>query len=190
MPKTPRGLELPIETPRLTLREFAAGDLDAMLAYGTDKRVTRYMLFAPDSEPAARRHLGAVIRQQGDPARNAWELAAVRRDDGCVIGACDLTLANRREGDLGYVLAHAHWGQGYAAEIVTQMLAAAFEQLRLQRVISTIDVRNKRSMRVVEQAGLRWEGTLRRHIQARGRWWDVEVYALSREEWLARQAPR
>lgn len=183
-----RLLELPLETPRLTLREFAQADLPAMLAYGSDRRVSRYLLFAPENDDIARRHLAAVLRQQRSVARNSWELAVVDGATGTVVGACELTLTSRDEGDIGYVLAHAHWGHGYATEIVLALVEAGFGQLGLERVVATIDVRNKRSMRVVEKAGLRWEGTLRRHAEARGRRWDVELYALSREEWQAARA--
>lgn len=180
-----RTLPLPVATERLWLREFVADDLPAMLAYGSNPKVNRYMLFAPDEEENARKHLAAVLRQQGHARRKSWELAAARQQDGQVVGACDLNLTPEGEGDLGYVLAEEHWGQGYGTEILRSLVRACFGELQLPRVVATIDVRNKRSIRVAEKAGLRWEGTLRRHVEARGRWWDVEVYALQREEWLA-----
>lgn len=184
-PRRP-ALSLPLATPRLALREFGADDLEAMLGYGSNPRVTRHMLFAPDTPLAARRHLAAVLRQQADPRRRAWELAVTRRADGQVVGACDLSLLPGHEADLGYVLAEEHWGQGYGTELLQALVAAAFTELGRRRVQCTIAPRNARSIRVAEKAGLQWQATLRDHARTRGRSWDVELYALTREEWQAR----
>ena len=42
-----RSLSLPIQTQRLSLREFAKEDLDALCGLVCDRRVTRYMFYMP-----------------------------------------------------------------------------------------------------------------------------------------------
>jgi len=178
-------LSLPIETTRLVMREFAEDDLDGMLAYTTDERVTRYLPWTPRDEETTRRHLASLLRSQRDRRRRAWELAVVRATDGRLLGACDLTLMGAREAEVGYVLARAHWGQGYATEVASALVDAAFRQLGVDRVSSTADTSNKRSLGVLDKCGMRWEGTVRRHARTGSRWWDVHVYSLSREDWQA-----
>ena len=66
------------------------------------------------------------------------------------------------------------------------MLAHAFGPLNLRRVTSACDGRNAASLRVMHRLGLRREGHLVRSAFAEGDWHDEHLFALLREEWLAR----
>lgn len=178
-----RCLHLPIRTERLLLRDFVATDLNAIHAYSSDPEVTRFMFFGPRSEADSRDYLQRMLESQAQKPRLTWELAIVRRSNDRLIGACDLTLEDEREGDLGYILARDAWGQGYATEVARAMVAAGFEQLGLERVFATCDVDNAASAHVLEKAGLRRETLLKNHKEARGRWWDSYLYAIARGEW-------
>lgn len=183
------GLRLPLLTDRLQIREFGAADLDALASFSSDPEVTRHLLYAPRDREATRRHLLAVIRMQQDPDRSAWELAVTSRANGELVGACDLTRVSAEELDIGYVFARPQWGQGYATELTRAIVEVAFTQFRMQRVRATVALGNERSAAVLEKAGLRWEAVLRRHVRARGKWWDVQLYGLIREDWELQQQP-
>ena len=126
-----RCLHLPIRTERLLLRDFVAADLNAIHAYSSDPEVTRFMFFGPRSETDSRHYLQRMLESQAQKPRLTWELAIVRCSDDRLIGACDLTLEDEHEGDLGYIFARDVWGQGYATEVARAMVAAGFEQLGL-----------------------------------------------------------
>lgn len=183
--RRPPALVLPRTTPRLRLREFTLGDLPALAAWSADPRVTRHLLFGPRDAPAARRHLEEVIEAQSARVRRFWELAIERASDSLVIGACDLTLRSREELEVGYLLARPHWGQGYATEALSAVVAAGFSELGVARVVAATAVENARSARVLERAGLSWESLLRAHARGRGKLWDVNVYCIDRDRWLA-----
>lgn len=176
-------MRLPITTERLILREFVPSDYDAIYAYASDPSVTRYMLYGPRDPMDTHDYLERVIGYQSNVPRTVWELAVARREDGAVIGACDITLLRAGEGDLGYMLHHDAWGKGYASEIAKSLINEGFEALRLERILSTVATENLRSIRVLEKAGLRWEALYRRFAQAKGRLWDCHLYSTSRAEW-------
>jgi ribosomal-protein-alanine N-acetyltransferase len=87
--------------------------------------------------------------------------------------------------DLGYMLEADAWGRGLATEIATHLLEAAFTQLKVDRVISTVDVNNGASIRVLEKIGMRWEAVYRRHRRAKNRWWDCHLFVMPREVWAS-----
>ncbi|MGH8265288.1 MAG: GNAT family N-acetyltransferase [Steroidobacteraceae bacterium] len=180
-----RGLRLPLGTQRLVLREFVAGDYDAVYAYASDPRVTRYMLYGPRDPMDTREYLNRVIGYQSDQPRTIWEIAVTQRADGALVGAGDITILKAGEGDLGYMLRHDVWGKGYASEVASALIDAGFRDLGLNRIFSTVSTENTRSMRVLEKARMRWEAHYRRFAQAKGRWWDCHLYATSRPEWEA-----
>ena len=91
------------------------------------------------------------------------------------------------EADIGYEIASAQWGHGYATEAVEALLAFGFQTLQLQRVWAFCLDENTASWRVMERAGLRREGLLRENVWLRGRWWDTAVYGVLAEEWRAQR---
>jgi ribosomal-protein-alanine N-acetyltransferase len=180
-----RKLNLPVRTPRLNLREFTANDFDAVLAYSSDPRVTRYLFFGPRDQESTQEYLDEILASQLDEPRTRFELAVEQIEGARLVGACDLSLIERNVVDLGYMLESRVWGQGYATEIATALLEAAFLQLRVDRVISTVDVNNAASIRVLEKVGMRWEAVYRRHRRAKNRWWDCHLFVMPREVWEA-----
>jgi len=184
-----RALKLPIQTSRLTLREFRVSDLGSVIAYSGDPRVTRYMFFGPRDEDASRQYLEGVLDSQTERPRTRFELAVEHRESARVIGACDLSMIERDVIDMGYMLEHASWGQGFATEIALALTDAAFYDLSAERVISTVDVNNKASVSVLEKAGLQWEATFRKARRAKNRWWDCHLYVLARAMWESTHKP-
>jgi len=184
-----RKLSIPRRTPRLNLREFVASDFDAVLAYSSDARVTRYLFFGPRDAYSTAEYLEELLMSQREKPRRRFELAVEEIDSGRLIGACDLSLIERNVADLGYMLELAAWGKGYATEIATSLLEAAFVELRADRVISTVDVNNGASIRVLEKVGMRWEAVYRKHRRAKNRWWDCHLFVMPREVWEALQVP-
>ena len=64
--------------------------------------------------------------------------------------------------ELGYVLARSYWGKGYMTEVVKKIVDWALKQQEIYRVWSVCDVDNLASARVMEKAGMKREGILRR----------------------------
>jgi [ribosomal protein S5]-alanine N-acetyltransferase len=67
---------------------------------------------------------------------------------------------NDDEGNVGYVLAASHWGQGIMTEAVSAVLRFA-RQIQLRGVTGTCDPENHASARVLEKCGFAYVGRLR-----------------------------
>jgi len=185
-----RTLRLPVRTARLALREFTADDFTAIHAYSSDPRVTRYLFFGPRDEASTADYLEGLLASQHEVPRTRFELAVEESASGRVIGACDLSLIERDVVDLGYMLGALDWGRGYATELALALVDAAFLELRAERVISTVDVNNRASIRVLEKVGMRWEAVYRRHRRAKNRWWDCHLFVLPRTVWESQERVR
>ncbi len=178
-----RTLIVPLRTARLCMREFVKGDFRAIYAYSSDARVTRYLFFGPRDEDSTADYLEGLLASQRERPRTRFELAVEEIESGRVIGACDLSFIEGNVVDLGYMLGIESWGKGYATEIALALVDAAFFDLRADRVISTVDVNNGASIRVLEKIGMRWEAVFRKHRRAKNCWWDCHLFILPREVW-------
>jgi [ribosomal protein S5]-alanine N-acetyltransferase len=91
-----------------------------------------------------------------------WHLA--RKSDGAAIGMCGLLRRdNLPDVDVGYALLPDYWGQGFALEAVQATLSHAARKFGLPRVVAVVSEGNDASVRVLEKAGLRYEGMVSMH---------------------------
>lgn len=176
-------LRLPIQTPRLVLRDFVAADAAAVLRYTADPRVVEHMFYAPWTIADAQAHLASLERSQQAVPRRLWELAVVERSSGEVIGSVDLTPLDDDGADLGYSLQFDAWGKGYASEAASALLDAGFARLALPRIVAVCAVENTASARVLEKTGLRFVETVHAYREAKGRSFSVHRYELTQAQW-------
>ncbi|MEN0060364.1 MAG: GNAT family protein [Bdellovibrio sp.] len=114
-----------------------------------------------------------------------YEWGIFRKEDGVLLGVVSLMDLSRgvfQNAYLGYRIFNIYWGQGYAQEACRGVMHLAFRQLKLHRVEAGISPHNKRSIRTAKALGLRREGLSRRRLLVNGKWSDMVLYALTREE--------
>ena len=178
-------------TERLLLRPVRDGDIDAMLAYNTDPRVTEWLLKTEIDPAAFRKRWLATL---DDPRDHS----VVAELDGVVIGEGMLEITDGMGQDdagpsrgsqamLGYILAPAYAGRGLATEIAHELLVMAFDDLGVRRVTAGCFVDNRASARILEKIGMRREQYGVRDSWHREHGWiDGATYAILREEWQER----
>lgn len=166
---------------RLVLREFVETDEPAVHSYASDPMVTQFMDWGPNSIEDTRVFLGGVLKQQGAaPHRTAFDLAVVDIESQALIGsaALSVTSVEHRRGEIGYVLHPDFWSKGLATEAARILLRFGFGELQLRRISATCHPDNHASARVLEKAGLVFEGRMRSHMFVRGEWRDSLLYAV------------
>ncbi len=178
---------LQLETPRLILRDLLPDDWAPMHQLRSDPTVTRYCDYIASETPEqARTWVRETMVHNAMTPRLSYNLAIVRRDDGCVMGWIGIGRASDQtqgEMDFGYALRPAFWGQGYMTEALTALLGFVFRELGATGVYGECDVAHPASGRVMEKAGLRFVGRVSDEDGS-----ESLRYTASAAEWLARQA--
>lgn len=178
-------LAWPRTTERLTLRPASAGDADAMFAYRSVESVARWMPLHPTDVGAWRAEFGTrhpyalMVLLDDEPigdlflrTEDAWSQIEVR------------DRASHAHAEIGWSLAPAHEGRGYATEAVRDLLAIAFAGLGLHRVVAHCFAANEPSWRLMERIGMRREAhTVKDALHRDGQWYDGFAYALLADEW-------
>lgn len=181
--EAPRGAAAPppeLVGSRVRLRPFRLEDVPAILTYASDPEVTRHLEWDAYDDPA----VAADFVRSTQAGTAGWlAYAIVLRAEDRVIGGADLRIVSRRDGraELGYGLARAAWGCGYASEAAGLLVRHGFEQLGLTRIQALCAVENTRSVGTLERLGMRREGRLVHYRVKQGRPRDHWVYALTRE---------
>jgi RimJ/RimL family protein N-acetyltransferase len=180
-----------LATDRLRLRQWRDEDLAPFAALNADPRVREFfpnMLDRAESDAFAAQFRESIERE----GFGFW--AVERTEDGAFLGFVGLN----RPGfaapfmpavEIGWRLARAHWGKGYATEAARAALAHGFGPLGLPEIVAFTVPTNRRSRRVMERLGMAHDPAgdfdhpsvpeghaLRRHV----------LYRLGRTTWRRR----
>ena len=173
----------------VTLREFTADDVDAVLAVYGDPKVTEHLSFEPRNRDQVTATLNSVTAAARAEPRTEYSLAV--ETGGEVIGFARLAVDTQHPGQssaqLGFALRASHWGRGLGTATVRLLLRLGFEELGLYRLWGARSPENLVSARVMTSLGMVEEGRIRGHIRVRGRWRDSVVHSILADEWSAEQ---
>ena len=148
-----RKAELTLETPRLRMRQFRASDLDDYAAMCADEEVMRHLGTGVTlSRADAWRSMAGILGHWQLLGYGMWALEL--KSNGQLIGRAGyLDPPGWPAFEVGWALARAHWGHGYATEAAGRAVEHAFVQLGRDKVSSLIRPDNHRSIRVAERLG-------------------------------------
>jgi len=142
-----------IETPRLRLRQWTDGDVEAWADMNADARV---MEFFPGPMPRERSYeQAASMRANLEKNGYGW-FVMERKDEPGFAGIMALDdiryeLPFRPLREIGWRLPVKSWGHGYATEAAGALLRFAFEDLHWPQLIAMTAAINLRSRRVMER---------------------------------------
>jgi ribosomal-protein-alanine N-acetyltransferase len=179
-----------ITSGRLLLRDFTPDDLAALLALEAEPALHQYRGGGQPTEEEVHALFQRTQDWQTFDQRPVYALAIALRGDGRLIGVVSLTITNQELGqaELGYRLSSRYWGQGYATEAAQGLAGFGFSSLGLHRIFAMCHPDNAGSQRVMQKAGMRYEGHLREDFCNRdGSWRDSLLYAILAQDWLALQ---
>ena len=173
-----------LETPRLILRRLEMRDAPDLFDYSRDPQVAKHVLWdAQTSVSEARAYVRYMLRRYraGEPA--SWGIE--EKETGRVVGTIGYMWYQRDNNacEVGYSLARRRWNRGYMTEALAEVLRFSFEELGVHRVEAQHEVENAASGAVMRKCVMRKEGTLRGRLYNKGRYVDVDLYAMLREDY-------
>jgi len=153
-------MPIELETRRLRLRQWRESDRAPFAAMNADPRVMEHFpstLSRNESDAMVERCRESIARRGWGP----WALE--RRGDGQMLGFVGLIVVGadmpfEPAVEVGWRLAPAAWGSGYATEAAREALRFAFEVLGLAEVVSYTALTNERSAAVMRRLGMREDG--------------------------------
>jgi RimJ/RimL family protein N-acetyltransferase len=158
------------------IRPWSPGDVDDLARLADNRNVWRNLLDRfphPYSKRDARAWVKGVTRQL--PCTH-FAIAA----DGVLAGGIGLMLqGDMRKGtaEVGYWLGEPFWGRGLMTGALDAFAFRAFGAFKLRRIYAYVLEWNPASARVLEKAGFRLEGRLRRSAFKDGAVADELLYA-------------
>jgi RimJ/RimL family protein N-acetyltransferase len=165
----------------VALTPLSAGDLPVLFRWINDRSEVLWNApYRPVTEAQHAEWFEAIQRRK-DAVIFAIRLLDTQR----LIGSCQLHSINdtHRSAELQMRLGESEGrGHGYGSEAIQLLLAFAFKDLNLRRVHAHVLGTNTRALRFYEKAGFLREGTLREAAHIDGRYVDIALLGILRDE--------
>jgi RimJ/RimL family protein N-acetyltransferase len=172
---------------RVALRAALPGDAASLYTWRQEESVRRHQPLQETSlgelrTDLARQRMEDLYRGRGD--RFQWIVMV----DGESAGWITLAILSWEHGlaEIGYALSTEYQGMRLMAGALGQLLPELFVAVGIERLEARCSVENARSASLLEQLGFQREGRLRSYFSLHGARVDNFLYALLRDEFLAR----
>lgn len=169
-----------IKTKYFTLRPLRKSDAKTITRNINDKTIAHNLLSLPypytidDAYDWLRRVRNVARRKKRTEINFGIEI------DGEIVGGVGIFKIHGHKAEIGYWLARKYWGKGIMTKVVKEITKFGFGKLGLRRIYAHVFPYNKGSMRVVEKAGYKLEGILRKNVMKDGKPIDEYLFAKVR----------
>ncbi|KAL7952138.1 acyl-CoA N-acyltransferase [Trichoderma barbatum] len=166
------------------IRRYRTTDAAAIVEGADTPLVAEYMTASFPSPYTLERAIEwiKIASQQG-----SLHFAICTIDSDVVIGGCGfqhLTGVESRTKVVGYWLSPKYWGQGIMTEVITSLSDWIFGQVpSLLKLEASVVEENRGSIKVLEKAGYRHEGTRHMAVFKNRRVSNYILFGLTRDEW-------
>lgn len=170
-----------IKTKRFTLRPISLKDAKDLAKNINNWNVIQNLsaLPFPYELKHAKQFCGRISKEMAKEKPENYVM--VIEIDGEVVGAVGLHhIVHSHKGEMGYWLAEKHWGKGIMPEAVKKFMAHTIRKFKLRRLHAYAYAHNKKSMKVMEKVGMKFEGVLLKYALKNGKYMDCHMYAKTR----------
>ncbi|MCR8842461.1 GNAT family N-acetyltransferase [Paenibacillus sp. SC116] len=165
-------------TERLHLRKMKESDSSSLFTIWSDPDVTQFMnVTSFTNEDQAKDMIKLLDELSKD--NKAIRLSIIEMESNEIIGSCGFNYLDfeHAKAEIGYDMAKAYWGKGYASEAVRSLLDYGFSTLNLNRIEAKVELENVSSIKLLQKLNFTLEGTLRQYERVNGRFNDLHMYS-------------
>lgn len=171
-----------LATARLTLRRFEIEDAENMYYnWASDPEVTKYLTWPTHKSVEVTEH---VLRDWIDryEAKDYYQWAIELNELEQPIGSISAVKVDdqTKSVEIGYCIGRDFWNKGYTTEALSEVIRFFLGEVGAGRVCARHDSNNPNSGKVMEAAGMEYEGTLRMADYNNQGICDAVVYAKIR----------
>ena len=175
-----------IVTERLLLRGLRMDDAEAIYDYASKENVSKYVLFPTHQSIAdSEEFLSKALNESPTEFGIVWGIV-LKGSDRLIgtIGLHNIDLTSKKV-EAGYAMHDDHWGKGYTTEALRAIIERTFSDTEINRIEAHHVAEHGASGRVMEKAGMKYEGMLREAKLMKSGLCDMKVYSILRKEYEA-----
>ena len=168
-----------LETKRLILRPFELTDAPAIYEYAKNNNATKWVTWNSHQSVSDSEKFVQFVFQMEALGNQNFAICLKERPD-FVIGDVGINWISKKDKiiELGTILNESYWGKGFVSEAFQAVIEYAFTNLDVVRVQGRCKLGNLQSRKMMEKAGMNYEGLLRSSLYCKDQHWDMEMFAV------------
>lgn len=172
-----------INNEKFQMREITVNDIDDMFCYYSNPEMMKYT--STEVHNSKDETFARITKLSNSYKNNkgiAWAIEdkVSKRVIGD-IGIYNITSDGKKAG-IGFNIAQSHWNKGYGTMALTIAFNYAIKEMHINRVEATCIIDNIASARIMEKAGMHFEGILRQYSSKNGKYHDVKMYSIIKDD--------
>ncbi|NLC95968.1 MAG: GNAT family N-acetyltransferase [Erysipelotrichaceae bacterium] len=175
-----------IETNRLILRKFKIEDCDAMFNnWANDIDVCRYLTWHPHGSINETKDIINFWINNYDK-NTFYQWAIELKEINEVIGSISVVNLNDelKLVEIGYCISKKYWRKGITTEALNRLIKFFFEEIKVNIIACKHCIENPNSGKVMEKAGMKFEGILRQRAISISGICDMAMYSILKDEYF------
>lgn len=174
-----------LNTDRLMLRRFSMDDAQDMFDnWANDIDVCKYLTWYPHKDVEVTKE---ILKSWIDlyEEKNFYNWGIVVKETNRLIGNISVVESSEELGSLtiGYCISKQDWNKGYTSEALKRVIQYLIEEVEADIIVSRHSIDNPNSGKVMEKAGMKFEGVLRKRDICISGITDMAMYSLLKEEY-------
>lgn len=174
-----------IETERLVLRRFTLDDVqDAYEGWYSDPEVAMCMQWEVHTDIEQTKKFITEYFIESYENLNSYRWAIALNENNKCVGSVGLFVAvdYHSVADVAYALSKEYWNKGIISEALTAVIHYGLLEVGINRIEAFHAVSNPASGKVMQKAGMKYEGHARQKYKSQRGFEDSDLYAILRED--------
>ena len=165
------------------LREQRFSDTEDFFSYIKNQNVKQYILAPiPENIKEAQEDIIYWIDLFYKRTGIYWSICETKTDKMIgAIGFHDINPVNNRA-EISYDLSENYWRKGIMNLAMKKVIDYGFNTLKLERIQASTIKENIASIKLLEKNNFKFEGTLRHHRKHRGKYYNIEMYSILKND--------
>jgi len=154
-------------------------DAQDIFDYASDFEVSKTTNWSPHTSiEDSKIYVKSMLKRYSYNQASEWGI--VLKKTGKIIGTCGFTtwFPTHYKGEIGYSLAQKFWNLGLTTEAVRIVIEFGFNTIKLNRIEARCRLDNPASERVMQKAGMKFEGIQRDIMFVKKRFTSLKVYSI------------
>lgn len=171
-----------IETENLILRLLEFNDIYSITEILSNINVTKNLLEVPYPYTLEDAKSFVIYNLENFYSERFIIYMIADRETNEIYGSISMSFSQiHNRGEVGYYIGEEYWGRGIMTEALKAVIDFWFDK-GLKKIVGNHFEFNKASGKVMEKAGMKCEGSMKKHVKRNGKYYDLVYYGIINEK--------
>ena len=168
------------------LRAYKESDIERGTEFINDEEVKKF-LYTDIPFPSTKWEEEEWVKSRKSNSDCTYDFAIEDLETGKYIGGCSINECNskNRNCTIGIMIGDKeYWGKGYGSDSLKVLIKFIFEEVNMNKIKLNVFSFNSRAIACYKKVGFIEEGVLKKELYRNGKYHDIIIMSLFKDDWI------